>query len=226
MNQIQIMTIHKCDLKCYHCPNSIIPQTGDLMNKKLFSKIIDELAEMNYEKRVSLYLMNEPFLDKRIFEFIKETRSKLPNARINLSTNGVKLTIKNADKAFKNGLSDMDISCYTKEIYNKWKNYPANVMNMINYGPMCNNRGGNIPEMGRQERAGVGYCERPFIQMYINVWGEAVLCCSDYKREVVMGDVNKEKLIDIWNNKKYQLYREHLKQGIRDLPLCEKCNYV
>ena len=62
--------------------------------------------------------------------------------------------------------------------------------------------------------------------MYINAFGKAILCCSDYKFEVVMGDVNKESLEDIWNGKKYKEYRNKLKKGTREgLKLCKVCNY-
>lgn len=196
------------------------------MTRKVFTKIIDELAEIDFTGRVSLYLMNDPFLDKRIYDLIAEAHNKLPNARINLSTNGVIPSREDMDKAFLHGLSDADISCYSQPILDKWKGYKANVMNFIEDCSMFYNRGGNVPEYGRDCNLGVGYCERPSIQMYINAFGEAVLCCSDYKREVVLGNVGKDKLIDIWNNNLYKEYREHLNQGKRDLPLCKKCNYA
>jgi len=193
-------------------------QPKKLMTKKVFSKIIDELADMNYEGRVSLYLMNEPYLDKGLKDRVKEVREKLPKARINISTNGELI-----DDIDLPGISDVDVSCYTEEMWEKWKNKPVNAINMVGYNYEYNNRGGNI-DKGRKEIG--GYCERPFIQMYINAKGQAVLCCSDYKFEVVMGDVNKTTLLKIWEGKKYKKYRDALKTGSREgLKLCDKCNY-
>jgi len=227
-NQIQIMTIHKCNLKCKFCPNSIIPQSGDKMTDELYKKMIDELGSLDYAGRITLYLMNEPFLDDRLHRFIKYARDACPKARVNISTNGVIPDWDLMDKMFHFGLSDCDISCYTEEIKGKWVNYHRNKKNLCRIERPEDwgfyNRGGNIPGVGRNAIG--GYCERPFIQMYINAWGEAVLCCSDYKREVVMGDVNKNTLMEIWHNDKYKLYREHLEQGKRDLLLCKTCNYV
>ena len=50
----------------------------ELMDEKLYYKIIDELAELNYRGRVSPYLMNESLLDSRLEKFITYTREKLP----------------------------------------------------------------------------------------------------------------------------------------------------
>ncbi len=69
-------------------------------------------------------------------------------------------------------------------------------------------------------------CERPFRQMYINHRGEAVLCCNDWRFEVVMGDTAEAFLDEIWNNGKYRTYREHLQRDDRHLPLCASCDYA
>ena len=88
-NQIQIMTKAECNLKCGICPNKYMEQTKKLLDPLVYSKIIDELSEINYDKRITLYLMNDPFTDERIYDFISEAKEKCPNARINISTNGV-----------------------------------------------------------------------------------------------------------------------------------------
>ena len=61
--------------------------------------------------------------------------------------------------------------------------------------------------------------------MYVNHRGEAVLCCNDWRFEVVMGDTAEASLLDIWNNDKYQTYRDHLRRRDRHLPLCAACDY-
>lgn len=225
IEQIQIQTKTGCNLKCPMCPLSSLTQPSGLLSKKLFSKIIDELVLLNYIGRVSLYLMNEPFLDERLSEFITETRSKLPKVRINISTNGVIPTPELINNLINiQGLSDCDVSCYNQVSYDKWKNKNVNAVNMIDYKYNYDNRGGNSMA-GKDKKIG-GYCERPFVQMYVNAFGQAILCCSDYKFEVVMGDLNKNTLMEIWNNNKYKKYREALKIGNRkDLILCKNCNY-
>lgn len=223
--QIQIMTRHECNLKCAFCPNSYREQTKYEMPHLLFSKILDELSEINYDGRITPYLMNEPFLDKRLPVLIKEAREKCQNATIDICTNGIIPTHKDMKKLFDIGLNNADISCYNQETYEKWLDVDRlHLVRISNQSPHLNNRGGNSPNFGFPINH--GYCERPFEQMYINAWGEAILCCSDYKRIVVLGDVNTTSLVEIWNNDLYNEYRQALQAGMRTLPLCLDCNYI
>ena len=219
---IQIQTRTGCNLKCPMCPLSKMTQPKKLMSKKLFNKILKDLD--GFDGRVSLYLMNEPFLDERLREFVRLASKKLPKATINISTNG---TLTNPGEILgfiEVGLSYSNVSCYTQKIYDKYSGYPGiNAIDMVNYDYDYNNRGGNI-DIGDGEVS--GYCERPFTQMYINAFGQSILCCSDYKFEVVMGDVNDETLEQIWNGDVYKEYRYKLSNNKRhELKLCRTCNY-
>ena len=87
------------------------------------------------------------------------------------------------------------------------------------------NRAGNVPDAPRlTEPLSLG-CERPFQQMYINYLGEAVLCCNDWRSEVVMGDTAASSLREIWMNDSYQVYRQQLRRHNRNMPLCASCDY-
>ena len=87
------------------------------------------------------------------------------------------------------------------------------------------NRSGNVPGAAQLAEPLALGCDRPFQQMYVNHRGEAVLCCNDWRFEVVMGDTAEASLLDIWNNDKYRNYREHLQRRDRHLPLCASCDY-
>ena len=92
--------------------------------------------------------------------------------------------------------------------------------------PDLYNRSGNVPE-SRQvtEPLSLG-CPRPWQQMYVNYRGEAVLCCNDWRFEVIMGDTAQAMLAEIWVNDKYQRYRRNLQQKNRAMPLCNTCDYM
>ena len=69
------------------------------------------------------------------------------------------------------------------------------------------------------------YCDQPFVQMFINYKGDVVLCCSDYKYEVVIGNILEDSIVDIWFNEKLAHYRKMLLAGKRNkLPLCKECD--
>jgi len=55
--------------------------------------------------------------------------------------------------------------------------------------------------------------------------GDVVVCCQDYKKDNIMGNVFKENLSDIWDSDRYQKFRKDYKEGINDF--CNtKCKFT
>jgi len=65
-------------------------------------------------------------------------------------------------------------------------------------------------------------CLRIMDQLYINVLGQAVLCCLDAHSEVILGDVTKEPLADVW--RRAQGFRDAHKRYDFDHHLCRTCS--
>ncbi len=67
-------------------------------------------------------------------------------------------------------------------------------------------------------------CRLPFTEMLINWDGTVSLCCQDIEGEVILGDTNKDSIINIWQNRKYQKIRQrHLRLQTNNLKLCQNC---
>lgn len=67
-------------------------------------------------------------------------------------------------------------------------------------------------------------CRRPFHTMVITWEGKAVLCCVDYRRDVVLGDANTTSIPDIWNGPRAtQLRKEYLAGKFKNLKPCRTC---
>ena len=81
---IEIETINRCNSTCSFCPVSrlIDPRAGARMTEETYRGIIEELCEWNYTGTLNLFSNNEPFLDKRIIEFVNIARENLPDAYI------------------------------------------------------------------------------------------------------------------------------------------------
>jgi radical SAM protein with 4Fe4S-binding SPASM domain len=63
------------------------------------------------------------------------------------------------------------------------------------------------------------FCKHPWMSMTIKSNGEAAMCMEDFDNEIVLGDVRKESLYNIWNGAKYDRFRHnHF-----DLTPCLKC---
>lgn len=63
-----------------------------------------------------------------------------------------------------------------------------------------------------------------FHQMMILWDGRVVPCCSDYDAKMVLGDVNKQTIKEVWDS--YAWMRDkHLKGEWGDIAICSNCNY-
>jgi radical SAM protein with 4Fe4S-binding SPASM domain len=68
------------------------------------------------------------------------------------------------------------------------------------------------------------FCQHPWISMTIKSNGEAVMCMEDFNNEIILGDVKKESLRDIWNGEKYRQFRQdhfNLQPGIKCTEQCD-----
>lgn len=69
------------------------------------------------------------------------------------------------------------------------------------------------------------YCFQPFYRLNFLSDGRAVMCCADAFGEVIVGDIKKNTVSEIWNGKVFKNIRFlHLKGRKREIPLCNKCN--
>jgi radical SAM protein with 4Fe4S-binding SPASM domain len=67
-------------------------------------------------------------------------------------------------------------------------------------------------------------CGRVFTHMAILSDGRVSLCCMDSEGEVILGDSNKDKLINIWNNDKAREIRKFHTDGEKHkINICKDC---
>lgn len=68
-----------------------------------------------------------------------------------------------------------------------------------------------------------GICFQPFEHINIMSTGEVILCCNDWSKEAVVGNMNHQSLLEIWHGDKFNEYRKKLITQ-KDLPLiCQRC---
>lgn len=67
-------------------------------------------------------------------------------------------------------------------------------------------------------------CDRLWRTMTVLVNGDVALCCLDYSGKEVLGNVNDGRMIDIWNNSRYnELRKLHRESRQSEIPLCSNC---
>jgi hypothetical protein len=68
-------------------------------------------------------------------------------------------------------------------------------------------------------------CKKVLNEMFFYVNGKATLCCWDSHERGVIGDVNQDSVLDIWNGEVNRRFRESLSQGRRaEILLCSRCD--
>lgn len=119
---------------------------------------------------------------------------------------------------------DDSIKKYFRIIYSLNSKYLGNLaFNITRFYMTKSNRAGNV-DINVLKEPIKEYCIYPFLQMYISYDGKTLPCSADYFHNEILGDVNKNSLLEIWNGDKYKNIREQLYQGDRSGLLCEKCN--
>jgi MoaA/NifB/PqqE/SkfB family radical SAM enzyme len=90
------------------------------------------------------------------------------------------------------------------------------------------NRGGNIKaalDMNIGEMKSRGDCIRPSREMCILYNGDVVLCCVDWFRTVIAGNVAEQSIREVWNGPELRQIRSGLREGdASKLPdICVNC---
>ncbi|MDD5614108.1 MAG: radical SAM protein [Candidatus Omnitrophica bacterium] len=88
-------------------------------------------------------------------------------------------------------------------------------------------RAGNVPTLKAVHNYNIYGCNSIWANemLHITSSGEIVLCCMDWKKEIVLGDVRKNTLKTIWGSDKYQDIRGQIK-GLKSAQkslICLRC---
>ena len=98
--QVSFELLALCNASCAFCPYPTMERKGDRMPDEVVDKILRELAEIpdDLPVEVALSRVNEPFLDKRIWDVARRVNDELPSSSIVIFTNGSPLVPALADR--------------------------------------------------------------------------------------------------------------------------------
>ena len=249
---IHLETRARCNSACSFCLANIKddPREDLLMSNELILKIIKELNQIDYSNRISFYSNNEPFLDKRIIEIIKNTRKQVPKAYLEIKSNGIGLKIEKIIESFNAGLDTLYINDYTdnsehspniqrlkntlksiRRFKGHYKSRAAKYNNRIiiykrRINEQLDTRAGTSPNANSIKSPLNLPCFTSCEKMVISPEGYVTVCSEDFFYSIRMGDVNKQNIIDIWNSEKFNTFRTELIKGNRNFHnACSKCDY-
>lgn len=121
VTMVEIEVFSYCNRRCWFCPNSKIDRISRnvLMPAELYSRVVDQLAEIDYAGMITYSRYNEPLADRVILERIAEARAKLPSARLHTNTNGDYLDGPYLEDLYAAGMRSLNVQLYLKneELY-------------------------------------------------------------------------------------------------------------
>jgi len=99
------------------------------------------------------------------------------------------------------------------------------------FHPICfHNFGGTLDAKGdvKYEMARGAYkpCRHPWKGMSIAWDGEVVGCCVDMEKKLVLGDLKRQSVMEVWNGEPLQAFRKALaEERYREIELCKDCDH-
>lgn len=194
--------------------------TGDMAISLLESKGLEEISfsfdgeDHDYYERVRVNANFEKTLAniRRFLELKKRGGFKIPRVLIQVikerKTDGSTPTITDKFKALFAGL-------------------PVDKFN-----PICfHNFGGTLEVTNdvKYEVVKKQYkpCHQPWRSMSVAWDGEVVGCCLDMEKKLILGDLRTQGVMDVWNGKPIQEFRQALADGrYKDIDLCRECDQL
>jgi radical SAM protein with 4Fe4S-binding SPASM domain len=236
---IEIETLNRCNSTCGFCPvNRLVdPRPLERMDEALFRRIIDELAAWDYDRLLNLYSNNEPFLDKRLYDFTAYARAQLPRAFIQITSNGTALNAAKVERILpflsrliinnyssRSALHD-NVRAIVEHLQAKRPDLaPKLLVFLRQLDEFKTNRAGRAPNRPVATTTYRSRCAYPFFQMVIRPDGKISLCCHDALGEVTLGDLRQDALRSVWQSEARRQAQTAMLAGRDTMPLCAQCD--
>ena len=243
--EIEISESGTCNRKCSFCPRSAdgFEDIKEFISKELVNKIANELRELDYRGVIRFSGFVEPLLDKKIFEHIHTFKKICPKTRIEIVTNGDPLNKERLKRLFESGLDKILISVYDgKEDVVKFQNMivelklredqyivrDRSLPPEQDFGITLSNRAGMMENAEYQilktSSPLKNPCYIPSYTLFFDYLGDVLMCPHDWGKKIILGNLKKEKLIDIWFKEKSIKIRNVLTNSNRNFSPCNVCD--
>lgn len=194
--------------------NSILLTTnGTLLNKEKAEALVKHQLD-----KINISFVSP---DKKTY-FEKTGVDKLEEVEKNIERLIDIKNKKNSNKPliFVRMIVEKETENQTKQFLKRWKNKKviAELRDMHNYG-------GNIKKTHVKKAKKRYPCYHLWLSPAIHWNGDFSICCNDYTRKLVLGNVKNQTIHKMWIGPKIQHYRKlHLKGKYNQMPLCGNCD--
>ena len=213
------------------------------MPLELTEKLSTQLAAINFSGLVIFSGFVEPLLDKKIPDHVTLLRTYLPEARIEIVTNGDVLNEERLSHLFASGLSALLISVYdSKEDAVLFEEMCRSVGLQDNqfiirnrylpeeqdFGITMNNRAGmmdnTVYKRPSLTKPLAKPCFYPSYNFFMDYLGDVLLCPHDWGKKIIVGNLHKQNLMEIWLSRLLMAARLRLNKGDRNFKPCNVCD--
>jgi len=160
---------------------------------------------------------------------IQNTMGLEPETTLNRICNFIEMA-KNSKRNIENFvmitfLKHKNLSLEEKEeILEFWQNRGIRRINYFE-GPIS--RAGNVKNLLKVKHNSICGCNSIWTNDMIHILynGDVILCCMDWRKEVLLGNIKDKSIYEIWTSEKYSYIRDII-DGKHELPnnfLCSRC---
>lgn len=226
---VELETTSACNRECAYCPVSVQRRPARMMEEALFRKIVGDLEAIGFDGQLFFCFYSEPLLDKRLPEFLRYARQRLPKATLEIYTNGDLLTYEKFVSLVQAGADYIKVSLHEHPLPASF----AAVLETVKLSPHARhlvlferhedqelfNRGGAVYV---KNHIRINFCN--YKRLTIDVDGNVLLCCMDYYSRHTFGNAAKEPLLAIWNRREYRDVRRSARAGLWPYEICRICS--
>lgn len=235
LNIVEIEINSHCNLACSYCPNSEHEriEKGE-MSLEDYESIMLQLVDMNFKGRMSHEFYGEATLHSQFKEIVSVTKKHLPHIKLQLYSNGTKLTKEKLLDLMERGVDQFVITkhegikkllieSYFEELTLEQR---ERILFREHTEIYKTNRGGLLKDVGGEKQPLLP-CQIPSFLVTITVKGNVLPCFEDFFQNHEMGNVFTTPLKEIWERPEYKKLRQDLRHGLRHkYKSCENCNRV
>lgn len=217
-----------CNRTCPYCPNSTNKTPKIFITEEMFDLALQRLVDIKWRGIVDYNFYNEPTADDRLADFVRKTSKVLPGAFSRVVTNGDYLKPDNMRELIDAGVVNFSISRHYP-VSDAWDRKTAKLIEQFgDYITLqkiwprtdLSNRGG---EVEIENFTPITTCDAPAVAFNILYNGDVILCCCDYKRRYVFGNIKDSSLLEIWRTEEFKRQRKNVKEGKPEYDICKAC---
>jgi len=96
--EVSLETLARCNAACGFCPYPTLERIGTEMPDSTIDRLIEEMSDWRVPFNFTPFKVNEPLLDRRLFDILSKMNDRVPMAAIRVFTNGAPLTMRKAEE--------------------------------------------------------------------------------------------------------------------------------